>query len=340
MATDREFPLQRLCDHYRVRFTDTEEVIIQTFNRLFWLVYSDYAHQLPPGGFQGTAMELWGIIMIVSERIANVQHAIRAARRTTPTPTIIPRIVSEEFELILNWHWCLTPSTVSILEKICLPIRRPSSMSVSTITFFGRVGFRSYADLKIEKMLNNFNQYTREVCGKPFSITRAMTMLTYPDFTDLDIAVLNVGYHQILWSQLTREDQYIMPTPVEVTPMELWLMQYILYKHISPKSAIGCHQAYPYTGLVACSLYIPNIIAKYGAEKGLVEEVDAYLWFEQHRIIHKISKVCRERIWKLQMSSFVPHLKDFPDELKDKILRLTTDGDDDPYNGDDFVDLF
>lgn len=106
-----DFPLRRLSDHYHIHFADVEQTIIQTLNRLFWIIFEDHRNELPPYGFQGTPMELWGLIMIVSVRAVTMTKEIKII--------IIPQNVKGEFENILNWRKSLTPNVDSILQKIC-----------------------------------------------------------------------------------------------------------------------------------------------------------------------------------------------------------------------------
>jgi hypothetical protein len=123
-------------------------------------------------------------------------------------------------------------------------------------------------------------------------------------FTENDIMIMKIGYKQIIWSQINVNDPYIMPMPTEATLMELWIMQYIIYKRLNLKTTRE-NSKYATVGLAACYMYMPQRVAMYDERK--LEQVNAYIWARNRAILQKLSQEnfthMRRLAWAIQMAA-------------------------------------
>lgn len=213
---NKEFPLGILEHKYGIRFDETETAIIQTMNRLFWMAYADDNSMPLEAGFRGTPLELWGLFMVVSARGFFFQSLFQRKG------SMFPQAIKMEFGQLLVPNDPLTPNSIGILHKICRSSLEPDLLLHWEISIN-----RALWSGSVETMRNTMAELIEPIASVYGSLSE-IPLLNHVKFNEQEEKVMQIGYKAIVWSQLLKGDQYIIPMPTEkMVIMELWLLQQI-----------------------------------------------------------------------------------------------------------------
>jgi hypothetical protein len=238
-----DFPLDRLSHVYGIAFEPYEREIIQIIHRYFWLRFRKEIDRVP-AEFAGTPLELWGLIMIYSccEREAIVRTA-------TFLDVLVPLHWRDEFEASSNWSWPLSCNIEGILLKICEP-------RVDMTGLFAN--YSLYFDFPTpQNIMNTIRDFSSVTDHKYALFPVTHDQVKYAGFTEGEKKNIQLCYTLLQWKQLLTADHHMIPICAEGLPMEIWLIQFMVYHSYTLKTS-NTFQPYEFILPLAYYKYFPK----------------------------------------------------------------------------------